>query len=209
MEGDDGGVEGCRLVHCGCLHCSDRLKTRKLLTEEKRRELVEQKRLAKERRLAEDMPIWEAEILNPAICNAREGGDAWSTRIRKSPKLRDMWFRGVPSHLRGKAWSLAIGNDLALSKGMCYLGSRVTMLSAESSFADAYRQYHARAIRAIQAERFPRDVLDSINQDAAGTLPVIKIFQPGSPMHGELKDLLCAWYISRLDEGQGYVSSKF
>lgn len=25
-------------------------------------------------------------------------------------------------------------------------------------------------------------------------------------MHDELKDLLCAWYISRLDEGQGYVS---
>lgn len=25
-------------------------------------------------------------------------------------------------------------------------------------------------------------------------------------MHNELKDLLCAWYISRLDEGQGYVS---
>jgi hypothetical protein len=79
---------------------------------------VEQKRLAKERRLADDMPVWEAEILNPAVGNAREGGEAWSSRIRNNPKLRDMWFRGVPSHLRGKAWSLAIGNDLALSKGM-------------------------------------------------------------------------------------------
>lgn len=80
------------------------------------------------------------------------------------------------------------------------------MLNSEPYLADAYRQYHARASRAIQAERFPKDVLDNIDHDAAGTLPVIKIFQPGSPMHDELKDLLCAWYISRLDEGQGYVS---
>jgi hypothetical protein len=25
-------------------------------------------------------------------------------------------------------------------------------------------------------------------------------------MHDDLKDLLCAWYVSRLDEGQEYVS---
>lgn len=74
---------------------------------------------------------------------------------------------------------------------------------------DAYRQYHARATRAIQAERFPQEILEAIDHDAAGTLPVIKIFQSGSPMHRELKDLLCAWYISRLDEGQGYVSGDF
>jgi hypothetical protein len=48
--------------------------------------------------------------------------------------------------------------------------------------------------------------LESIEHDAAGTLPVLKIFQPGSPMHDDLKDLMCAWYVSRLDEGQGYVS---
>ncbi|KAJ9102642.1 hypothetical protein QFC19_004751 [Naganishia cerealis] len=107
--------------------------------EDKRQAERQQRRLEMEKHLAEDMPIWEAEILSPAII-------------------------------------------------------------------DSYRQYHSRARRAIQSQRFPQDILDSIEHDASDTLRVIKIFQPGSPMHDELKDLLCAWYISRLDEGQGYIS---
>ncbi|GHJ86617.1 hypothetical protein NliqN6_3019 [Naganishia liquefaciens] len=156
------------------------------IAEEKRRSLLEQRRIARERRLAEDMPVWESEVLDPALNNKQNGGDAWSSRIRGNPKLRAMWFRGVPSHFRGKAWSLAIGNDLTLSK-------------------DAYRQYHSRANRAMQAQRFPADILETIEHDAGGTLPVLKIFQPGSPMYDDLKDLLSAWYVSRLDEGQGYI----
>ena len=58
----------------------------------------------------------------------------------------------------------------------------------------------------MQAQRFPADILETIEHDAGGTLPVLKIFQPGSPMYDDLKDLLSAWYVSRLDEGQGYVS---
>lgn len=151
------------------------------------------------------MPVWESEVLDPALNNKQNGGDAWRSRIRGNPKLRAMWFRGVPSHFRGKAWSLAIGNDLTLSKGACVY--HLDFGRADRGFtSDAYRQYHSRANRAIQAQRFPADVLETIEHDAGGTLPVLKIFQPGSPMFDDLKDLLCAWYVSRLDEGQGYVS---
>lgn len=86
-------------------------------SEERRQSVLEQRRIAKEKRLAEDMAVWEAEILDPALSNGQNGGDAWNSRIRENPKLRAMWFRGVPSHFRGRAWSLAIGNDLTLSKG--------------------------------------------------------------------------------------------
>ncbi|KAJ9097223.1 hypothetical protein QFC21_004892 [Naganishia friedmannii] len=161
------------------------------VADENRQAEREYRRLEMERRLAADMPVWETEVLNPAMAGAQAGGDAWSSRIRGNPKLRDMWFRGVPSHLRGRAWSLAIGNDLTLSK-------------------DAFRQYHSRARKAIQSERFPQDILDAIEHDTSETLRVIKLFQAGSPMHDELKDLLHAWsclrafYSGITDEVEAY-----
>jgi hypothetical protein len=93
--------------------------------EEKRQSIREQRRAAKEKRLAEDMAIWEAEILDPALSHGLNGGDAWASRIRQNSKLRAMWFRGVPSHFRGRAWSLAIGNDLTLSKGKAHAPTRI------------------------------------------------------------------------------------
>ena len=39
------------------------------------------------------------------------------SKVKSDLGLRRLWFEGVPSHLRGKAWHLAIGNPLALSKG--------------------------------------------------------------------------------------------
>jgi hypothetical protein len=71
---------------------------------------AEVRRLEKEKRLAMSVHAWERLMSEgeTGIANIRRG---------KSPELRRMWFEGIPGHLRGKAWSLAIGNPLALSKG--------------------------------------------------------------------------------------------
>ena len=38
------------------------------------------------------------------------------------------------------------------------------------------------------------------------TLPAIHIFHKETgPLHGDLKDMLCAWVVSRSDEGLGYT----
>jgi hypothetical protein len=71
------------------------------------RKLREQKRLEKEKKLAISVPQWEALL----------GSDFSVNKVKENEVLRKLWFEGVPSHLRGKAWSAAIGNPLAMSKG--------------------------------------------------------------------------------------------
>lgn len=45
-----------------------------------------------------------------------------------------------------------------------------------------------------------------IEEDIKTTLPTLHVFMPGTgPMYQDLKDMLCAWVVSRSDEGLGYV----
>jgi hypothetical protein len=80
--------------------------------EKEKRKLEEAKRIERDKRLAINTPKWE-EMLDEKTFSA--------DRIRKDPELRKIWFEGAPTYLRGKAWSLAIGNPLALSKGTSIL----------------------------------------------------------------------------------------
>ena len=50
-------------------------------------------------------------------------------KVKSDPSLRKLWFEGVPSHLRGSAWHLAIGNPLALSKGKLACFPRISDLA--------------------------------------------------------------------------------
>jgi len=76
--------------------------------EKEKRKIEEAKRAERDKRLAINTPKWE-EMLDEKTFNV--------DKIRKDPALRQIWFEGCPTYLRGKAWSLAIGNPLALSKG--------------------------------------------------------------------------------------------
>lgn len=75
--------------------------------EKERKRVAEIRRVEKEKRMAINTPRWEALLK----------GEFSAARIREDDGLRKLWFEGVPSHLRGKAWSLAVGNTLAMSKG--------------------------------------------------------------------------------------------
>ena len=64
----------------------------------------------------------------------------------------------------------------------------------------------ARANRALSAGTFPTTVLGLIEDDIKVTLPTLHLFKPGTgPLYQDLKDMLCAWVVSRSDEGLGYV----
>lgn len=76
--------------------------------EKERRKVEEARRVEKERKLALATPIWE-EMLNDKEFSA--------AKVRNNPRWRQVWFEGAPTYLRGKAWSMAIGNPLAMSKG--------------------------------------------------------------------------------------------
>jgi hypothetical protein len=84
-------------------------------------------------------------------------------------------------------WERAVGNALALSK-------------------DNYRACSARAKRALSAGTFPPAILTQMESDILTTLPALHIFHPSTgPLYQDLKEMLCAWVVSRSDEGLGYT----
>lgn len=72
------------------------------------RKIADQRRAERERKLVANTPRWERLLADPGYSNSN---------VQRNSELRRMWFEGVPTYLRGKAWSLAIGNPLARSKG--------------------------------------------------------------------------------------------
>ncbi|WVQ84426.1 hypothetical protein IAT38_006578 [Cryptococcus sp. DSM 104549] len=145
--------------------------------EKERQRAAEIRRYEREKRLAVDTPRWEA------LLGAK---DFSAGKVIGDEGLRKLWFDGVPSHLRGKAWALAIGNPLAVSK-------------------DAYNMYAKRARRGIEKGRFPPDVLAEIEADLDQTLVTLKLYGKGSPLRDDLREMICAWLVYRSDEGLGYA----
>jgi len=72
---------------------------------EKRRKQLQERRYAREKAIEETLHIWEKHILPD-----------WKV-VNRNPELRKLWWKGIPSKLRGQLWEKAVGNQLALSKG--------------------------------------------------------------------------------------------
>ncbi|VDC01940.1 unnamed protein product [Peniophora sp. CBMAI 1063] len=143
--------------------------------EEKRRRAAQERRLAREAKVEQSLHVWEKEVV-----------PNWA-KVRENPRLRSMWWSGIPTKLRSTMWERAVGNALALSK-------------------DSYRICLSRAKRAIAAGTFPTTTLGLIDEDVRSTLPSLHIFHPETgPLYEDLKDMLCAWVVSRSDEGLGYA----
>ncbi|KAI0784947.1 RabGAP/TBC [Abortiporus biennis] len=143
--------------------------------EEKRRKALQERRFARERNIEASIHHWEKEILPD-----------WRV-VHKNPALRKLWWEGIPTKLRATMWQNVVGNDLALSK-------------------DAFKSYLARANRALNTNTFPTTVLGLIDDDIKTTLPTLHLFAPQvGPLYQDLKDILCAWVVSRSDEGLGYI----
>ncbi|KAF8167601.1 rab-GTPase-TBC domain-containing protein [Crassisporium funariophilum] len=142
---------------------------------EKRRKALQERRLAREKEIDDSLHIWEKEILPD-----------WKV-VHRNAELRKLWWRGIPTKLRAPLWEKAVGNELALSK-------------------DHYRTCLSRAKRALASGVFPQSTLDLIEEDMSTTLCAIHIFHKETgPLYPDLKDMLCAWVVSRSDEGLGYT----
>jgi hypothetical protein len=102
-------------------------------------------------------------------------------------------------------WEQAVGNALALSKGKDHFAYRPWYRSSFGHL-DNYRTCFARAKRALSSGTFPQSTLAFIEDDIRSTLPALHIFHPATgPLYQDLKDMLCAWVVSRSDEGLGYT----
>ena len=78
------------------------------MIEEKRRKALQERRLAREKKIEESLDIWQREIVPD-----------W-TVVHRNPRLRKLWWAGIPTKLRATMWQNAVGNDLALNKGIVF-----------------------------------------------------------------------------------------
>jgi hypothetical protein len=82
-----------------------------LESEDKRRNDLQARRLARERKIEESLYVWEREIVPD-----------WKV-VHRDPALRKLWWGGIPTKLRASMWEKAVGNALALSKGTYFFSS--------------------------------------------------------------------------------------
>jgi len=163
------------------------------MLEEKRRRSLQARRLAREVKVEESLAIWQKEIVPD-----------WKI-VREKPRLRSLWWSGIPSKLRANMWERVVGNALALSKGTDLVASFHHTTYSQLDI-DSYRICLSRAKRALAAGTFPTTTLQLIEDDVSTTLPSLHIFNAQTgPMYEDLKDILLAWVVSRSDEGLGYT----
>jgi hypothetical protein len=152
------------------------------------------------------IPAWEREIVPD-----------WRNVFRQ-PKLRQMWWKGIPTKLRGQFWEKAVGNPLQLGKGWQssvshifkyrnYMNLSNLIFLPPYDTLEAYKVRLARGKRAIERETFPADALALIEEDMDSTLPTLHLFHKEiGVMRDDLRDLMIAWTVARSDGGLGYVS---
>ncbi|KAM8858407.1 TBC1 domain family member 12 isoform 2-T2 [Spinachia spinachia] len=161
----------------------------------KRREMKEaqrKKRQMKERHRQEDsisnaMVVWNNEIL-----------PQWDS-VKGTRRVRDLWWQGLPPSVRGRVWSLAIGNELNITAELYEIflsraKEKWRSYSETSSVNDSENDGGASL-----ADR--ESSLDLIKLDISRTFPYLFIFQKGGPYHDLLHSVLGAYTCYRPDIG--------
>ncbi|CAK6978310.1 LOW QUALITY PROTEIN: TBC1 domain family member 12-like [Scomber scombrus] len=172
-----------------------KLEYEEMVAGAKRRELKEaqrKKRQMKERHRQEDsisnaMVIWNTEIL-----------PNWDS-MKGTRRVRDLWWQGLPPSVRGRVWSLAIGNELNITPELyeiflCRAKEKWRSYSETSSVNDNESDGGASL-----ADR--ESSLDLIKLDISRTFPSLFIFQKGGPYHDLLHSVLGAYTCYRPDIG--------
>ncbi|KAK2750169.1 hypothetical protein FQN57_004665 [Myotisia sp. PD_48] len=111
-------------------------------------------------------------------------------KVISEPRIRELWWRGIPARSRGMAWQRAIGNELALS---------------DDSFNKAFDRANQLRARATKQEndihRRDIDRFAAIRLDVASTFPALKLFTEGGPLFDTLVQVLDAYAMYRSDVG--------
>uniref|UniRef100_A0A914EHK6 Rab-GAP TBC domain-containing protein n=1 Tax=Acrobeloides nanus TaxID=290746 RepID=A0A914EHK6_9BILA len=163
------------------------------------KEAKEQKRLRELQRKMEDQvaascKIWVEQIL-----------PKWA-EIKTSKKCKELWWQGIPSLVRGKVWSLVIGNDLNLTPDLYEICcNRAKMKLEEINKMRAERSISNPIGGAPPSPTNRENTIDSIQLDVGRTFPHLGIFQEGGPYYDLLINLLGAYVCYRPDIG--YVQS--
>ncbi|KAG8435244.1 hypothetical protein GDO86_013263 [Hymenochirus boettgeri] len=165
-----------------------------MVAEAKKREVKEaqkRKKLMKERHRQEEniasaMVIWNTEIL-----------PNWDA-MKYTRRVRDLWWQGLPPSVRGKVWSLAIGNELNITSELY----EIFLSRAKErwkSFSETNSESEIEDAGVSLADR--EASLELIKLDISRTFPSLYIFQKGGPYHDLLHSVLGAYTCYRPDVG--------
>uniref|UniRef100_A0A8C9Z2K9 TBC1 domain family member 14 n=1 Tax=Sander lucioperca TaxID=283035 RepID=A0A8C9Z2K9_SANLU len=158
-------------------------KKRELKEAQKRKKQLED-RCKLEESIGTAAQIWNQEIL-----------PNWSTTCT-SRRVRDLWWQGIPPSVRGKVWSLAVGNELNITHE---LYSICLARAKEKWSTTPAPSLETEAEDAGSSNR--ESSLELIKLDISRTFPQLCIFQQGGPYHDVLHSILGAYTCYRPDVG--------
>ncbi|XP_055502566.1 TBC1 domain family member 12 isoform X2 [Leucoraja erinacea] len=154
--------------------------------EAQRRKKIMKERFRQEENIAHAMIIWNTDIL-----------PNWET-IRNTRKVRELWWQGIPPSVRGKVWSLAVGNELNITHELY----EIFLSRAKErwkNFSEVGSENETEEPGASGADR--EASLELIKLDISRTFPSLFIFQKGGPYHDLLHSVLGAYTCYRPDVG--------
>ncbi|XP_072112371.1 TBC1 domain family member 14-like [Mobula birostris] len=157
----------------------------------------EQKDAQRRRKLLEDRCKLEDTIGNAVMTWNNEVLPNWETMCN-SRKVRDLWWQGIPPSVRGKVWSLAIGNDLNITHELyeiCLSRAKDKCRSLSTAHSDIDNEDQGLSAADREAS------LELIKLDISRTFPNLCIFQQGGPYYDILHNVLGAYTCYRPDVG--------
>lgn len=119
----------------------------------------------------------------------------WSTMCT-SRRVRDLWWQGIPPSVRGKVWSLAVGNDLTITHelfNICLSRAKEKWNTTPAPSTEIENDDAGSSDR--------ESSLELIKLDISRTFPQLCIFQQGGPYHDVLHSILGAYTCYRPDVG--------
>ncbi|XP_056627355.1 TBC1 domain family member 12 isoform X3 [Triplophysa dalaica] len=161
------------------------MKKRELKDAQKKKKQMKE-RFKQEDSIANAMLVWNNDIL-----------PNWEN-MRGTRRVRDLWWQGLPPNVRGKVWSLAIGNELNITSDLydIFLSrARERWRSIRETGCELELDDSGASV----ADR--ESSLDVIKLDISRTFPSLFIFQKGGPYHDLLHSVLGAYTCYRPDVG--------
>ncbi|XP_013208780.1 TBC1 domain family member 14 isoform X3 [Microtus pennsylvanicus] len=165
-----------------------------MVVQAKKRELKEAQRRKKQ--LEERCKVEES-IGNAVLTWNNEILPNWET-MWCSKKVRDLWWQGIPPSVRGKVWSLAIGNELNITHELfdiCLARAKERWRSLSTGGSEVENEDAGFSTADREAS------LELIKLDISRTFPNLCIFQQGGPYHDMLHSILGAYTCYRPDVG--------
>jgi len=110
-----------------------------------------------------------------------------------SRRVRDLWWQGLPPSVRGKVWSLAVGNELNITHGTCVMSPDClhSNVHTHTHTMHTHTQTHRVSLGVNKwKEEFIKKDHGAISIGVLSFMSSSKVFSPSCPRMGSLHHVL-------------------